>query len=86
MGHAKPVIGGAHGGIPDIIEDGVTGHLIPHGDIERLTQTLESLFNNSDQAREMGLRGKFRVAQVFSFVQFESQLTKILNHVLSREH
>jgi len=86
MAHAKPVIGGAHGGIPDIIEDGVTGCLVPHGDIERLTQTLETLLNNPSQAMEMGMRGKNRIAQVFSFAQFESQLTKILNQVLSREH
>jgi phosphatidylinositol alpha-1,6-mannosyltransferase len=86
MAHAKPVIGGAHGGIPDIIEDGVTGYLVPHGDIERLAQALESLFNKSDHAREMGLRGKDRVAQVFSFAKFESQLTNILNDILSREH
>jgi glycosyltransferase involved in cell wall biosynthesis len=85
MAHAKPAIGGAHGGIPDIIEDGVTGRLVPHGDIESLAQALESLFNNSDSAREMGARGKHRVVQAFSFAQFESQLTKILNQVLSRE-
>jgi glycosyltransferase involved in cell wall biosynthesis len=85
MAHAKPVIGGAHGGIPDIIEDGVTGRLVPHGDIESLAQALESLFNNSDFAREMGARGKNRVVQAFSFAQFESQLTKILIQALSLE-
>jgi glycosyltransferase involved in cell wall biosynthesis len=86
MAHAKPVIGGAHGGIPDIIEDGVTGRLLPHGDVERMAQTLEGLLSNPGEAREMGARGKDRVAQVFSFAQFESQLTTILNLVLSREH
>jgi glycosyltransferase involved in cell wall biosynthesis len=40
MACAKPVIGGAHGGIPDIVEDGVRGLLVPHGDAERLAQAL----------------------------------------------
>ena len=43
MAHGKPVIGGAHGGALDVIEDGVTGWLVPHGDIERLSLALESL-------------------------------------------
>jgi glycosyltransferase involved in cell wall biosynthesis len=85
MAHAKPVIGGAHGGIPDIVEDGVTGLLVPHGDVERLGQALESLFNNPNMAREMGANGRDRLAKTFSFAQFQSHLTQILNHVLAKE-
>lgn len=85
MAHGKPVVGGAHGGIPDIIEEGVTGRLVPYGDVERLTDTLGFLFSHPDLAREMGARGKLRVAQIFSFAQFESQLTMILDHALPQE-
>lgn len=85
MAHAKPVIGGAHGGIPDIAEDGVTGLLVPHGDVERLAQALESLFSNPNIAREMGARGRDRLAKKFSFAQFQTQLTQILNNVLAKE-
>ena len=63
MALAKPVIGGAHGGIPDIVEDGVTGLLVPHGDVERLAEALESLFNNPVGARGMGERGRDRAAE-----------------------
>ena len=85
MAHAKPVIGGAHGGIPDIVEDGVTGLLVPHGDVERLAQALESLFNNPSRAREMGARGRDRLAKTFSFAQFQLHLTQILNIVLAQQ-
>jgi glycosyltransferase involved in cell wall biosynthesis len=84
MAHGKPVVGGAHGGIPDIIEDGVTGLLVQHGDIDALAQALESLLSNSDRATQMGARGKDRVAQKFSFEEFEKQLTANLNRALSR--
>ena len=84
MANAKPVIGGAHGGIPDIVEEGVTGLLVPHGDVERLSQALESLFNNPARATEMGARGKDRVAKKFSFAQFQSHLTRILDNVLAQ--
>jgi glycosyltransferase involved in cell wall biosynthesis len=82
MALAKPVIGGAHGGIPDIVEDGVTGLLVPHGDVELLTEALECILNNPGRAREMGARGRDRVANTFSFAQFQSHLTRILNNVL----
>jgi glycosyltransferase involved in cell wall biosynthesis len=80
MACAKPVIGGAHGGIPDIIEDGVTGLLVPHGDAQRLAQALESLLGNPGRAKEMGARGKDRLAKTFSFEQFQSRLSRILNN------
>ena len=82
MACAKPVIGGAHGGIPDIVEDGVTGLLVPHGDAERLAQALESLLDNPNRAREMGVRGRERVQKEYTFEEFRSRLTRILNAVL----
>jgi glycosyltransferase involved in cell wall biosynthesis len=85
MANAKPVIGGAHGGIPDIVEDGVTGLLVPHGDVERLAQALESLLNNPSRAREMGARGRDRIEKTFSFAQFQLHLTQILNNVLAQK-
>jgi glycosyltransferase involved in cell wall biosynthesis len=85
MAHSKPVIGGAHGGIPDIVEDGVTGLLVPHGDVERLAQALESLLTNPSRARGMGARGKDRIEKIFSFAQFQLHLTQILDNVLAQE-
>jgi glycosyltransferase involved in cell wall biosynthesis len=83
IAHGKPVIGGAHGGIPDIVRDGVTGLLVPHGNIERLTQALESILTNPIRAGEMGARGRNLLAEAFSFAQFQSRISEILNSVLS---
>jgi glycosyltransferase involved in cell wall biosynthesis len=83
MAFANPVIGGAHGGIPDIVEDGVTGLLVPHGDVERLAQALESLFNDPSRAREMGARGRDRMSKAFSFAQFQLRLTQTLDKILA---
>jgi phosphatidylinositol alpha-1,6-mannosyltransferase len=84
MAHGKPAVGGAHGGIPDIIKGGVTGLLVQHGDVEGLEKALDSLLSDSSLAREMGSRGKDRVAEKFSFAQFGMQLTTNLNRVLAR--
>jgi phosphatidylinositol alpha-1,6-mannosyltransferase len=86
MAHGKPVIGGAHGGALDLIEDGVTGWLVPHGDVDRLSHALESLLADPSRAREMGARGRDRLVSTFSFERFQSRLSQILNHVLDRTH
>jgi len=86
MAHAKPVIGGAHGGTVDVIEDGVTGWLVPHGDIESLARSLESLLADPGRAREMGARGLEHLRRKFSFQQFRFQLTQLLDSVLNRKY
>ena len=85
MALAKPVIGGAHGGIPDIVEDGVTGLLVPHGNIERLAEALETILSNPTRAREMGAQGRDRLEKRFSFRQFQLNLIEILDNVLARQ-
>jgi glycosyltransferase involved in cell wall biosynthesis len=76
MAYGKPVVGGAHGGIPDIVDDGKTGLLVPHGDVERLAHALESILADSVRASEMGALGRERIARDFSFAQFQSSLSQ----------
>jgi phosphatidyl-myo-inositol dimannoside synthase len=86
MAHGKPVIGGAQGGIPDVVEDGVTGLLVPPGEVETLGRALESLLLNRERALEMGARGRERVQTKFTFGQFECRLKQALEEVLLRKH
>jgi phosphatidylinositol alpha-1,6-mannosyltransferase len=78
MGRGKPVIGGAHGGAPEVIEDGVTGYLVPHGDAGQLTTSLETLLSDPTLAKKMGERGRQRVEKEFRFNVFAKSLKKIL--------
>jgi glycosyltransferase involved in cell wall biosynthesis len=83
MAHGKPVIGGGHGGIPDIVEEGKNGLLVPHGDIERLADALQFILADPARANAMGSQGRQRVATHFSFAQFETSLTELLSEALS---
>lgn len=78
MAHGKPVIGGAHGGAPEVIQDGVTGYLVQHGDIEQLATSISALLANPELGRQMGARGRERVEAEFRFRVFSKDFKKIL--------
>jgi phosphatidyl-myo-inositol dimannoside synthase len=78
MACGKPVIGGAHGGAPEIIEDGVTGYLVPHGDPIHLATCIEALLADPAHAKEMGARARGRVEHEFRFNVFAKSLKKTL--------
>lgn len=78
MASGKPVVGGAHGGAPEVIADGVTGYVVPHGDAGQLLTALSALLNDPAHAREMGARGRTRVEHEFRFNAFAKSLKKIL--------
>lgn len=78
MACGKPVIGGAHGGAPEIIQDSVTGYLVPHGDAVQLATSIGALLADPAHAKQMGERGRARVQQEFHFHVFAKALKKIL--------
>jgi glycosyltransferase involved in cell wall biosynthesis len=78
MARGKPVIGGAHGGAPEVIEDGVSGYLVQHGDAVQLATSIETLLTDRTLACEMGARGRKRVEREFRFGVFARSLKKIL--------
>ena len=51
MAFEKPVVGGAHGGTPDLIQDGLNGFLVPHGDAEGLTARSRNCSNTGRSPR-----------------------------------
>jgi len=81
MARGKPVIGGAHGGAPEVIQDGVTGYLVQHGDTVQLATSIDALLSNPELARVMGARGKERVEKEFRFSVFAKGFKKILREL-----
>jgi glycosyltransferase involved in cell wall biosynthesis len=81
MACGKPVIGGAHGGAPEVIEDGKTGYLVQHGDAVQLATAMETLLADPALEQEMGRRGKQRVDHEFRFSVFAKSFRKILREL-----
>ncbi|HEX4380111.1 MAG TPA: glycosyltransferase family 4 protein, partial [Candidatus Acidoferrum sp.] len=81
MARGKPVIGGAHGGAPEVIDDGKTGYLVQHGDVPQLATSIGTLLSDPALGREMGARGRERVNREFKFGVFAKSLKKILREL-----
>jgi glycosyltransferase involved in cell wall biosynthesis len=52
-----PVVGSAHGGLPELVRDGETGLLVEPGDAAALARALRRLADDHDRARAMGDAG-----------------------------
>ncbi len=61
--HGKPVIASAVGGIPDTVDDGRTGFLVPQRDVDALSEAILDLINDPEKARRFGEAG-LRFAQM----------------------
>jgi glycosyltransferase involved in cell wall biosynthesis len=62
-----PVVGTAVGGTPEVIEDGVSGHLVPPGDADAIAERIGALLEGGSKLPEMGRRGRRRVQEKFGF-------------------
>jgi glycosyltransferase involved in cell wall biosynthesis len=60
-----PAVVSANGGMPDAVLDGVTGFVVPPGDIEAMAESVVMLLENEAQCREFGERARMRVEQIF---------------------
>ena len=62
-GHA--IIASNLGGFPEIIDDGISGHLIEPNDVDAWANALYSLLDSPDTTRQMGVAGRNRALQKF---------------------
>src|SRR2546421_736249 len=67
MNHRVPVIASAIGGITDIVEDGVSGLLVPPGDATALAAALSRLARAPDLAAGLGEAGYRRLRERFDW-------------------
>jgi glycosyltransferase involved in cell wall biosynthesis len=66
MAHGRPVVASAVGGLLDAVEDGVTGVLVPPGDVAALRASLERVLADRSFSRAAGEAGRVRAMAAFS--------------------
>jgi glycosyltransferase involved in cell wall biosynthesis len=62
-----PIIASNIGSIPEIVEDGVNGILVPVKDVAKLAEAMKTLIENSDQRVKMGQASRHIYLKGFQF-------------------
>jgi glycosyltransferase involved in cell wall biosynthesis len=65
MERARPVIAAEIGGLGELVEDGVTGVLVPPGEAEPLARAIVRLAGDLEVSAEMGAAGRRRAVEQF---------------------
>lgn len=79
-----PVVSTFHAGIPDVIEDRVTGFLVAEKDIDSMADRMIRLIKSPELAQTMGEAGRKRISYEFSMQKSISNLNTILSSAASR--
>ena len=82
MERGRPVIASAVGGLPEVVEDGVTGVLVPPGDVEALGAALRTLLTDEARAAAMGAAGRARSLAEFSQERCTSRIVELYGTAL----
>ena len=85
MQHCLPIVSTFEGGIPDVVEDGKTGFLVPQKDAHALAEKLEILIKNPAMRQQMGEAGRIKYEKEFTLSKFEERLKGILRENINVE-
>lgn len=72
---ATPVVATRVGGLPQAIEDGVNGRLVPERDADALATAIAGLLRRPDEARELGRAARDRVGREFGWAAAAARFT-----------
>ncbi len=85
MAAGLPVVSTAVGGIPELVQDGQTGLLVPPQDPTALAQALITLLNDHGRATQMGQAGRQRIADHFTIEQMVTQTEALYERLLQEK-
>jgi glycosyltransferase involved in cell wall biosynthesis len=85
MMQGRAVIATNHGGTVELIEDGVTGMLVPPSDTTALAAAIESLLVDRPMREKMGRAAALYAKQNFGLPGYGSQMRNIINELVAQE-
>jgi colanic acid/amylovoran biosynthesis glycosyltransferase len=83
MAMGLPVISTYHSGIPELVEDGVSGFLVPERDVMALFQKLSYTIAHPEVWHEMGRAGRLYVEKYYDSDKLNDQLVEIYQQILA---
>ncbi|MFP4122151.1 glycosyltransferase [Coleofasciculus sp.] len=86
MAMGLPVISTYHGGIPELVEDGVSGFLVPESNAEALAEKLGYLIEHPERWSEMGQAGRAYVEQHYDIHRLNDKLVQLYQQLLETDN
>ena len=83
MATGLPVVASNVGGIPELVEDGRTGHLVQPGDATALADSVIALLQQPQRLEEFGRAGRSKVEQSYSFDRMVAQFEDLYERELA---
>ena len=77
MAYGKPIVATKVGGIPELVNDGVSGFLVERGDPVTAAERLNRLAADPDLRRKLGEAGRAFVAEKFDLKRNVAQLLNL---------
>jgi len=79
-----PVVTTKHSGIPELVQDGVSGFLVPERDVNALVEKVSNLIMHPEIWSEMGRAGRTFVEKHYDIDKLNDRLVEIYRKLLSR--
>lgn len=85
MAMGKAVVASRVGGIPEVVEERVTGLLVPPKDPSALAQAIITLMENPELRKSLGQAGRARVEEFFSLQHMYEQTADLYTQLLKQK-
>ncbi|MCT7992880.1 glycosyltransferase [Laspinema olomoucense] len=83
MAMGLPVISTYHGGIPELVRDGISGFLVPERDAEGLAEKIKFLIEHPECWKELGQAGRREVEMHYNINPLNDRLVDIYQQALN---
>lgn len=85
MAMGKAVVATTTGGLPEVVEDGVTGLLVPPDDPDSIAVALQALLSDPVRRQQMGLAGRQRALEQFDLNSSAEAVQQLYEYLLAGE-
>lgn len=79
MAAQRPVVATAVGDLPDVVENGKTGRIVPPGNVEALAEAISEIMQDQAKAHEMGARAAQAVVPRYTVSTMLAQYEKLFS-------
>jgi glycosyltransferase involved in cell wall biosynthesis len=85
MASGRAVVATRVGGVPDVVDDGVTGHLVAPGDPRGLADAMVGLLADPERRRAFGAAGRKRVCPAYGAERLLADVARLYAELLDAE-